>query len=302
MVVAVVDYAVLLLLLLGVPVDVLVRVGVVVIAVIGMLELTDEILLVSGCCSWSRACACYVVIVDWVVTVEGSYGSHSNRMLMTWMHNLTLLLLLLHLLCNLVTILWLWPSRHVHYVFLALIKLNILVGSFARQLGVRWNLSTLDDLLIHWNPWILLNFPNHFRSGVRSTVHRNCPLFGMIRPPTTRSFLAWRRPRNSVLNCCHRSIIISFYSSRLWFDNTAVEVPACDRKDWTVDVFLIDSILCCCMFTGLFGKTWVGCICWCCANWMVMSSSSCLVTLTDLWLFDSLIALATLALWVLLMI
>jgi hypothetical protein len=35
---------------------------------------------------------------------------------------------------------------------------------------------------------------------------------------------------------------------------------------------------------------------------MVMSSSSCLVTLTDLWLFDSLIALATLALWVLLMI
>ena len=83
MVVAVVDYAILLLLLLGVPVDVLVRVGVVVIAVIGMLELTDEILLVSGCCSWSRACACYVVIVDWVVTVEGSYGSHSNRMLMT---------------------------------------------------------------------------------------------------------------------------------------------------------------------------------------------------------------------------
>ena len=49
---------------------VLVRVGVVVIAVIGMLELTDEIFLVGGCCSWSRACACDVVIVDWVFTVE----------------------------------------------------------------------------------------------------------------------------------------------------------------------------------------------------------------------------------------
>lgn len=79
---AVVNYAVLLLLLLRVPVDVLLRVGVVVIAVIGMLELTDKVLLVGGCCSWAGTCACDVVVVDLVVTMEGSYGSHSNSMLM----------------------------------------------------------------------------------------------------------------------------------------------------------------------------------------------------------------------------
>jgi hypothetical protein len=218
----VVACAVLLLLLLGVPIYVRVLVRVVMIAVIWMLELTDEVLLVSGCCSWAWTCACDVVAVYLVITVEGSYGSNSNSMLMAWMHNLTLLLLLVHLLSDFMTVQGLWSSRHVHYVLETLIKLNILIGSFARQLCIWWNHSTLAYLLIHRNPRVLLNFPNNICSSVLSAAQRNCPLFRMIGLSAARGLLAWRWSGNSVLNCCHCSIFISFNNSRLWFVNTAV--------------------------------------------------------------------------------
>lgn len=212
------------------------------------------------------------------------------------MHNLALLLLLLNLLADLMTIQRLRAPWHLHDIFMALIELNFLLVTFTLQLRIR----RLNHLLIHWAPWVLLNFPN---SGVASGIVCGT-FFWMVWSPATWSFLAWRRAGYAINNSCTSPVFISFNGARLRFVDTTIQITT-GRQNRAADVFLLNHLVdiwvICCVVRGdmlrLFWKRWVGSVRWCCSDWVVVSCSTCLIVL--LRLFASLIALTTLRLGIL---
>lgn len=95
MVVAAVNHVIRLNLLLRVPINVIIAW---VVAMHRMLELADDILLISGGSSWSWTCTHHVLLMDLVVTVEGCDRADSDCILQTLVDNLRLMLLLGHFL------------------------------------------------------------------------------------------------------------------------------------------------------------------------------------------------------------